>query len=48
VLDRTKFFRSTRTHPEEERLLDRELADVELVPAGGNGNGDNPTTGDHA
>jgi hydrophobic/amphiphilic exporter-1 (mainly G- bacteria), HAE1 family len=46
VLDRTRFFRSSLTHPEEQRKLDLELAredqqDPELVPANANGNGDN-------
>jgi hydrophobic/amphiphilic exporter-1 (mainly G- bacteria), HAE1 family len=38
VLDRTRFFRSSRTHPEEERRLMEEIEhDSELVPAGTNG-----------
>jgi HAE1 family hydrophobic/amphiphilic exporter-1 len=38
VLDRTRFFRSARTHPEEERRLLEEMdREDELVPAGGNG-----------
>jgi HAE1 family hydrophobic/amphiphilic exporter-1 len=40
VLDRTSFFRSSRIHPEEQRRLDRELAEAdELAAVGGNGNG---------
>jgi HAE1 family hydrophobic/amphiphilic exporter-1 len=40
VLDRTSFFRSSRIHPEEQRRLDRELAEAdELEAVGGNGNG---------
>jgi HAE1 family hydrophobic/amphiphilic exporter-1 len=42
VLDKTSFFRSSRTHPEEDRQLDEALAaseDEEALPVGAGGNG---------
>jgi len=49
VLDRTRFFRSARTHPEEARLLDELSAEPALAPAGasaGNGHGDRMGNGE--